>query len=149
MYQYTEDINDTKVGGSESLLNYMNENCFSKDEPAVNEHHYHITRKQYNQDFTTPSMYHVDNNKSYKTNNHRCNDINFYNQRKKYNNKQFNELHNQNNTINNSEHVLNIKTKKTFIRSITSQMVSEVITITLKIIHTINMIIKDSITQKI
>ena len=26
MYQFTGDINDTKVGGLESLLNYMNEN---------------------------------------------------------------------------------------------------------------------------
>ena len=45
MYQFTGDINDEKVAGLESLLNYMNENFFSKDEPAINEHHYHITKK--------------------------------------------------------------------------------------------------------
>ena len=45
MYQFIGDINDTKVAGLESLLNYMNEDFFSKDEPAVNEHHYHITKK--------------------------------------------------------------------------------------------------------
>ena len=45
VYQFIGDINDTKVGGLESLLNYMNENFFSKDGPAINEHHYHITKK--------------------------------------------------------------------------------------------------------
>ena len=44
MYQFIGDINDTKVGGLESLLNDMNENLFGKDEPAINEHHYHITK---------------------------------------------------------------------------------------------------------
>ena len=44
MYQFIGDINDTKVAGLESLLKYMNENFFSKDEPSVNEHHYNITK---------------------------------------------------------------------------------------------------------
>ena len=44
MYQFIGDINDTKVGGLESLLNYMNENFFSKDDPAINGHHYHKTK---------------------------------------------------------------------------------------------------------
>ena len=48
MYQFIGDINDTKVGGLESLLNYMTENVFTKDDPAINEHHYHITKMQYN-----------------------------------------------------------------------------------------------------
>ena len=39
MYQFIGDINDTKVGGLESLLNYMTEDFFSKDDPAINEHH--------------------------------------------------------------------------------------------------------------
>ena len=50
MYQFIGDINDTKIGGLESLLNYMNESFFSKDEPAINEHQYHITKKQYNEE---------------------------------------------------------------------------------------------------
>ena len=79
MYQFIGDINDTKVAGLESLLNYMNENLFSKDEPAVNEHHCHITRKQYNQEFTTHNIHNVDKSKYYKTNNHNFNDNNFYN----------------------------------------------------------------------
>ena len=44
MYQFIGDINDTKVGGLESLLNYMNENFFSKGDPVISEHHYHITK---------------------------------------------------------------------------------------------------------
>ena len=68
MYQFIGDINDTKVAGLESLLNYMNENFFSKNEPAVNEHHYHITKKQYNED--KHNIYNVDKGKSYKISNH-------------------------------------------------------------------------------
>ena len=44
MYQFIGDINDAEVGGLESLLYYMNENFFSKDDPAIIEHHYHITK---------------------------------------------------------------------------------------------------------
>ena len=73
MYQFIGDINDTKVPGLESLLAYMGENFFTKDEPAVNEHHYHITGKQYNQDLTTHNIYNVDKSKSVKTNNRNFN----------------------------------------------------------------------------
>ena len=44
MYQCIGDISDTKVGGLESLLNYMTENFFTKDDPAVDGHHYHIIK---------------------------------------------------------------------------------------------------------
>ena len=44
MYQFIGEISDTKVGGLESLLDYMNENFFSKDDPAINEQHFHITK---------------------------------------------------------------------------------------------------------
>ena len=43
MYQFIGDINDTKVGGLESLLNWDG-NCFGKDDPAINEHHCHIIK---------------------------------------------------------------------------------------------------------
>ena len=43
MYQLIGIISDEKVGGLESLLNYTDENSFSKDDPAINENHYHIT----------------------------------------------------------------------------------------------------------
>ena len=52
MYQFIGDINDTKVAGLESLLNYMNENFFNKGEPSANEHHYHIIEKQYIEETT-------------------------------------------------------------------------------------------------
>ena len=58
MYRFICDINDTKAGGLESLLNYMKENFFSKDEPAVTEHHYHITKRQYDEE--TNIIYNID-----------------------------------------------------------------------------------------
>ena len=72
MYQFIGDINDTKVGGLESLLNYMNENFFSKDEPAFNEHHYHIIKnikKQYNEE---PNIiYNINKIRTFSTTNNR------------------------------------------------------------------------------
>ena len=62
MYQFIGDINDEKVGGLESLLNYMNENFFTKDDPAINGHHYHITKKQYNEE--TNNIHNIDKNKT-------------------------------------------------------------------------------------
>ena len=44
MYQFIGPINDTKVAGLESLLNYMNENFFSKDEQQVYDRQYNITK---------------------------------------------------------------------------------------------------------
>ena len=38
----------------------MNEDFFSKDEPAINGHHYRTTGKQYNQYFTTHKIYNVE-----------------------------------------------------------------------------------------
>ena len=63
MYQFIGDINDEKVAGLESLLNYMNENFFTKDDPAINEHHYHITKKQYNEE--TNNIYNIDKSKTF------------------------------------------------------------------------------------
>ena len=67
MYQFIGDINDTKVGGLEPLLNYMIEISFSKDDPAINEHHYHITQKQYNEEIH--NIYSVDKSKTFNTKN--------------------------------------------------------------------------------
>ena len=63
MYQFICDINDTKTAGLESLLNYMNENFSSNDEPAINEHHYHITKKQYTEE--TNNIYNIDKSKTF------------------------------------------------------------------------------------
>ena len=63
MYQFVGDIDDTKVGGLESLLNYMNENFFSKDNPAVNSHNYHRTTKKYHEDIH--NIYNIDKSKTF------------------------------------------------------------------------------------
>ena len=47
----------------------MNENFSSRDDPAINEHHYHITKKQYNEEIH--SIYNVDKNKTFNTKNNR------------------------------------------------------------------------------
>ena len=41
--QFIGEVSDTKVGGLGSLFSYMNEIFFSKDDPAISEHHYHMT----------------------------------------------------------------------------------------------------------
>ena len=69
MYQFIGDINDTKVGGLESLLNYMNENFFTKDDPAINEHHYHITKKQHKE--KTNNIYNIYKSKTFNIKNNR------------------------------------------------------------------------------
>ena len=53
----------TKVGGLESLLNYMNKNFSSKGDPAINEHHYHITKKQYNEEAN--NIYNIDKSRTF------------------------------------------------------------------------------------
>ena len=47
MYQFIGDINDTKVAGLESILNYINDNFFGKADPAVNEHYYNTNENTY------------------------------------------------------------------------------------------------------
>ena len=69
MYQLIGDINDTKVAGLEPLLHYMNENFSSKDEPSVNEHHYHITKKQYNEE--TNNSYNINKTNTFNIKNNR------------------------------------------------------------------------------
>ena len=63
MYQLIGVINDEAVGGLESLLNYMNEHFFSKGGPAINEHHYNITKNQYNEE--THNIHNIDKTKTY------------------------------------------------------------------------------------
>ena len=63
VYQFIGATNDEKAGGLGSLLNYMNENRFSKDDPAINGHRYHITKQQYNEE--THNTYNIDNTKTY------------------------------------------------------------------------------------
>ena len=60
-YQPIGIISDEKAGGLESLLNYM-KNFFSKDDPAINEHHYNITKEQYNEE--THNIYNIGETKN-------------------------------------------------------------------------------------
>ena len=79
MYQFLGDINDTKVAGLEPILNYINDNFFSKADPAVNEHYYNTTKKQYNEDIR--NLYNIDKSKSYNIKNHRYKDDHYYNKK--------------------------------------------------------------------
>ena len=69
MYHFIGEINDGQMHGLESMLNHMNENFVNKDDPAINEHHYHITKQQYNQE--THNMYKVDKTQTYNIINNR------------------------------------------------------------------------------
>ena len=71
MYQFIGDINDTKVGSLESLLKYMTKHLLSKDDPAINEHHYHITKKQYNEEIH--NIYNAGKSKTFNTKHNRFN----------------------------------------------------------------------------
>ena len=45
MYQFLGEMSDTKIPGLESILNYINDNFFSKADPAINEHDYSTIKK--------------------------------------------------------------------------------------------------------
>ena len=81
MCQLIGIINGEKVSALESILNNMNENLFSKDDPAINEHHYNITlkKKQYNEE--TPNIYNIDKTKTYNIKNNRYTDELDYNKK--------------------------------------------------------------------
>ena len=57
MYHLIGTISDEKAPGLESIIVYMNENCFSKDDPAINEHHYHITKNSTTKKHITYTIY--------------------------------------------------------------------------------------------
>ena len=95
MHQFIGIINDETVPGLESIRNYMNEHFFSKDDPAINEHHYHITKKQYNEE--THNIYSTDNTKTYTINNiyiYIYTDEHYYNKAQHVNNNITNNISN-------------------------------------------------------
>ena len=106
MYQFIGDINDEKVGGLESLLSYMNENFFTKDDPAINEHQYRITKQQYNEE--TNNIYNIDKSKTFNIKNNRFLDEQHFHKKTNINNSIINNVTKKNIT-NNTENVLNIK----------------------------------------
>ena len=87
---------------------------FSKSDPAINEHYYNITKKQYNED--THNIYNIGKSKSYNTKNHRYTDDHYYNKKQLITNSLTNYI-TKRNSINNTENTLNVK--KTFLRRIT------------------------------
>ena len=94
MYQLIGTINDEKAGGLDSLLNYMNENFFSKDDPAINERRYHITKKN------NTTKRHITYKKKYKTKTYhiKCNrytDEHYYNKTQAINHNTTNNIRNK------------------------------------------------------
>ena len=56
----------------------MNENFFSNDDPTINEHHYHITKKkQHNEE--AHNIYNVDKSKPFNIKNNRYTDERYFN----------------------------------------------------------------------
>ena len=99
MYQFTGNISDNMVPGLESLLNYMNENFYNKDEPAVNNHEYHVTKKQYTEE--THNIYNIDKSKSYNIKHNLYTDEQHYHKKQNINNSIINNI-TKKNTINNT-----------------------------------------------
>ena len=69
MYQFIGDINDNRVPGLESILNYIDENFFNKADPAVNEHNYYIN-KAFNTQYNEEHYYNKQRNITNNVNNH-------------------------------------------------------------------------------
>ena len=84
MYQPIGIISDGKAGGLESLLNYMNETFFSKDDPALNDYHHNVTKKQDNED--THNIYSINETKTYNIKGHSYTGEHFYNKQQHVNN---------------------------------------------------------------
>ena len=104
MYQFIGDINDN-AGGLESLLNYMNKNFFSKDDPAINEHHYHSIKKQYNEE--TNNIYSIDKSKTFNIKSKRFLNEQYFHKKQNINNNNIDNI-TKKNIINNNQNVLNV-----------------------------------------
>ena len=83
----------------------MSENFFSKDDPATNEHHYHIIKQQYNEDIH--NIYNVDISKTYNTKNNRFLTEQYFTKKQNVNDSVTNNI--TKNTINNNGYVLNAR----------------------------------------
>ena len=83
----------------------MNENLFSKDDPAINEHHYNITKSQYNEE--THNIYNIYKTNTYNIKHNRYTYEHYYNETQNVNNNITNNISNKLITSSN-EHVLNL-----------------------------------------
>ena len=74
----------------------MSENFFTKGDPAINEHHYHITKKQYNEE--THDIYNIYKNKTFNVKDDRFVIEQYFNKKQNINNS----------IINNNQKILSI-----------------------------------------
>ena len=83
----------------------MSENFFSKDEPAINEHHYHITKQQYNEEAN--NTYNIDKSKTFNIKDNLLNEQHFP-KKQNINNNTISNI-TKNTVTNNNGNVLNAK----------------------------------------
>ena len=95
--EFTGDINDTRVPGLESILDYINTNFYDKTDPAINYNYYTIHKHLYNNDYTQNITNKIDNRKFINKYLHRFNETNNYKFQKTYNNTNHNYITNKNN----------------------------------------------------
>ena len=100
---------------------------FTKDGPAINEHRYHINKKQYNEDIQ--NIYYIDKSKSYNIKNHIYiyiyTDDHYYIKKQFINNSIINNIIKKN-IINSNEHVLNLKKDYLYKTYITNSYKSQI-----------------------
>ena len=101
----------------------MNENFFTKDDPAINEHHYHITKKQYNEE--TNNIYSIDKNKTFNIKDNRFLNEQYFHEKQNINNSIINNITKKNIT-NNNENVLNPKKDYAYKTYITNNYKSQI-----------------------
>ena len=78
----------------------MSENFFTKDDPAINEHHYNITKNRYNEE--TNNIYNIDKSKTFNIKKNRFLDEQYFHKKQNVNNRIINNITKKNN-INNTE----------------------------------------------
>ena len=93
MYQFIGDINEDKVAGLASLLNCMSEHFFSKDGPAMNEHHYHIAKQHFNEE--AHNIYNIDKPRTYNIQNNRHTDEHYHSKKQNITNSITNNISKQ------------------------------------------------------
>ena len=142
MYQFIGDTDDTKVAGLESPVNCMSENCFIKADPAVNEHHYHISKKQYNEEAN--NIYNIDKTKTFNIkNNIFLNEQCFH--KKQHTNNTIIDTITKKNIINNNGNVSNVKKDYSYKTYVTNNYKSHIGYVENNIYK--DLIIEHSITQ--
>ena len=123
MYQVIGPTNDEKVAGLGSLLNYMNENLFTKDDPAINEHHYRITKKQFNEEAN--NIYNIDKSKTFNIKNNIFLNEQYSLKKQNINNSIINNIIKKN-IININGNVLNVKKDYSYKTYITNNYKSHI-----------------------